>query len=129
VSQTPRKVYTPVDPGTFNVERRVDWFGTVRARAGILATDNWLLYATGGLAFGKITDTATVVQAIDTFGNALGFSFLCAANAPCYSGASSRTSAGWTAGAGTETMVTKNLSLKFEYLYVNLDRLESVGDL
>ncbi len=30
------------------------WFGTVRARAGILAAPTWLLYATGGLAYGGI---------------------------------------------------------------------------
>lgn len=32
------------------VEKKIDWFGTLRARAGFLVTPQWLLYATGGLA-------------------------------------------------------------------------------
>jgi outer membrane immunogenic protein len=36
-------------------------------------------------------------------------------------GSASRTHAGWTAGAGAEYAVTDNISLKAEYLFVQLD--------
>ena len=41
-------------PGDFNwaIESRLDWFGTVRGRAGV-AVNNFLFYATGGVAFGQ----------------------------------------------------------------------------
>jgi outer membrane immunogenic protein len=40
--------------------------------------------------------------------------------ANCFSGASSQTMVGWTVGAGGEYKFTSALSLKAEYLYVNL---------
>ena len=35
-------------------EAKIDWFGTVRGRLGWLVTDQVLLYATGGLAYGHV---------------------------------------------------------------------------
>lgn len=40
---------------------RVDAFGSVRARFGFLATPYFLIYGTGGLAFGQVRDSLTVV--------------------------------------------------------------------
>jgi len=40
--------------GTDDISARVDWLGTVRARAGYLITPNFLIYATGGLAYGAV---------------------------------------------------------------------------
>ena len=37
---------------------KLDWFGTVRGRAGVLVTPNALLYATGGWAYGRTTSSA-----------------------------------------------------------------------
>ena len=70
------------------------WFGTVRGRAGY-AVNNMLFYATGGLAFGTLHATS------------FGLS-------------ESRTSAGWTVGAGAEVGLTQNWSARFEYLYIDL---------
>jgi len=70
------------------------WFGTVRGRAGY-AFNNILFYATGGLAFGGLRG--------ETFGLA-----------------ESHTTAGWTAGVGTEFGLAQNWSAKIEYLYVDL---------
>lgn len=36
---------------SWNISNRLDWFGTVRGRAGI-AVDRFLIYGTGGVAFG-----------------------------------------------------------------------------
>lgn len=72
------------------------WYGTVRGRVGYAFNQNLLVYGTGGLAFGELK------------ANVLGLS-------------ESNTSAGWAAGIGAEFMITKNLSAKAEYLYVDLD--------
>jgi len=37
-------------------DARISWFGTARARAGVLITPTTLFYATGGLAFGGVRD-------------------------------------------------------------------------
>jgi outer membrane immunogenic protein len=77
--------------------RGLDWFGTVRARAGV-AFDRALIYATGGFAYGG------------GGGNNNGFVF--------DNGSSTRT--GWTVGGGVEYAFTNNLTAKIEGLYVNL---------
>jgi outer membrane immunogenic protein len=45
--------------GTLNASPKVDWFGTVRARLGFLVGST-LLYATGGLARGKVDHSANL---------------------------------------------------------------------
>ena len=78
---------------------KVDWFGTLRARAGYAPVDRMLLYGTAGLAYGKVrTDIANGI---------LG---------------SSRTKAGWTIGAGAEYALDANWTFKTEYLYADLGR-------
>jgi outer membrane immunogenic protein len=112
-------------PATFDASQKIEWFGTLRARLGYLPTDNLLLYATGGLAYGKVDESTDVVLppgVSNSTGN-FGFGYACGpfyGNTTCFSGAQSRTSAGWTAGGGVEYAFARNVSLKFEYLYVNL---------
>jgi hypothetical protein len=36
------------------------WFGTVRARGGVLVTPRVLFYATGGLAYGQVNSSETI---------------------------------------------------------------------
>jgi outer membrane immunogenic protein len=80
------------------ISSRYDWLGTLRGRAGF-AVDRTLLYATGGLAYARIN------QAYSDSGNVLQ---------------SSGQKNGWTAGGGVEYALTKNWSVKAEYLYVKL---------
>jgi outer membrane immunogenic protein len=35
-----------------SLQQKLEWFGTLRGRAGMLVTPNWLAYVTGGLAYG-----------------------------------------------------------------------------
>lgn len=84
------------------VGTKLDWYGTLRARAGVLATDRFLVYATGGLAYGRTKSY------IDTD---LGFSE-----------SRSKTKAGWTIGAGAEYAITDNVTFKTEYLYTDLGK-------
>jgi len=80
--------------------QQIDWFGTVRARGGILVSPTVLLYATGGLAYGAI-NTSEVIGILP------GFS-------------STSTNVGWTVGAGIEGVISGNWTAKLEYLYVDL---------
>jgi outer membrane immunogenic protein len=107
---------------TDSLSQKLDWFGTVRPRIGWLATDNLLLYGTGGLAYGRIEEqgSASFSRSASVVGPL--FSWICMTpNVPCFAGNSSRTAAGWTAGAGAEYRLPgTSASLKVEYLFVDL---------
>jgi outer membrane immunogenic protein len=92
-------------PGFFSSGQTLDWLGTVRGRLGVTPTAPWLLYVTGGLAYGEVK-------------NNLSFAF--PATTDFHSISTSNTNAGWTVGLGAEWMFTTNWSFKVEYLYVDL---------
>jgi outer membrane immunogenic protein len=98
--------------GSQTVTNQLDWLGTLRGRLGFLATPTWLLYGTGGLAYGGVRSTSSVFQTITpspgAFFGGVG------------SMASSSTRVGWTIGAGAEWMFAPNWSAKLEYLYYDL---------
>jgi outer membrane immunogenic protein len=91
---------------SINVESRMRWFGTVRARTGVVV-DNLLLYVTGGLAYARFNNALTVFE--DNPATAVAF-------------ANSRTRWGWTAGVGTEWAFAPNWSLKSEVLYMRFQQ-------
>ncbi len=89
---------------SWHTEAQIDWFGTIRGRLGY-AWDNVLFYGTGGAAYGKVElSGGESYRGEGSFNN--------------YSGSETRW--GWTAGAGVEYGITKNITLKTEYLYVDL---------
>ena len=99
-----------IDPskGPDQLSARYDWLGTARARVGVTAGTggNALFYATGGLAYGRVShqynyDIANIDDANQIF-------------------SSSNTAVGWTIGGGAEYALGRNWSLKAEYLYVHL---------
>jgi outer membrane immunogenic protein len=90
---------------TVALSEKIDWFGTVRGRAGVLATPTLLLYATGGLAYGEVDSNATIGAASTAFPNTGATNF------------------GWTAGAGIEGVIGGNWTARLEYLYVDLGRV------
>jgi outer membrane immunogenic protein len=101
------------DAATWAASKRVYWFGTARLRAGYLIAPSWLLYATGGVAYGK---TATSLSTADLTSG-------CIVNATiCGSGTASGIHAGWTAGGGVETKLSQHWTFKAEYLFVDLGR-------
>ncbi len=73
---------------------KTEWLGTARGRVGY-AFDRILLYVTGGGAYGNIEAIANGVS-------------------------NNNTEFGWTAGAGIEAALAYNLTVKVEYLYVDL---------
>lgn len=109
---------------TLSSEQRLHWFGTVRSRLGWLPTDSLLLFASGGLAYGRISQS-NVHQFNGNPGAGVAdgsppFNYSCNVNTVCFTGSSSRIRAGWTVGGGGEWRFQPRLSLKAEYLYVNL---------
>jgi outer membrane immunogenic protein len=74
------------------------WLSTVRGRLGY-AADRFMPFITGGAAFGDIKESVP------------GF------------GSANTTNAGWTLGGGLEFAVAQNWTVKAEYLYVDLGKL------
>jgi outer membrane immunogenic protein len=100
-----------------------DWLATIRGRAG-WSVQNWLLYVTGGAAWTNIGQTGHA-----EFISGCGGGPACTTNA-----SSSTTKAGWVAGAGVEYKVSRQWSVRAEYLHydfgstsANLPNLGSGG--
>jgi outer membrane immunogenic protein len=83
------------------------WGGTLRVRGGY-TVDRWLMFFTGGYAFGSLQHTNTtpggVVDRFNVTGNGL------------------------TAGGGFAYAITNNLSAKFEYRYYNFNGYNRPGN-
>jgi outer membrane immunogenic protein len=93
--------------------QKVDWLGTVRGRVGVTVTPDWLLYVTGGLAYGHVKATTSI-------NDFTGGSGVPCANIICGSGAVDSWRVGWTVGGGGEYRIASNWSVKLEYLYYDL---------
>jgi outer membrane immunogenic protein len=100
---------------TQSLSEKLEYLGTVRARAGY-AVDNWLFYGTGGLAYGQV-NSALNFAAPAAFGGQGSF----------FSGTTSDTRIGWTAGAGINYAVTRNWIVGAEYLHYDLGHTTVTG--
>jgi outer membrane immunogenic protein len=108
---------------TTQYDARISWFGTVRGRLGF-ATDGLLLYATGGLAYGRVqlsgsnTVNGVITDCVIGFCGTTPLTAVTALN-------SSKVNTGWTAGAGIEAAIanSRNWTWKLEYLYMDLGSL------
>jgi outer membrane immunogenic protein len=103
------------------MNRELDWFGTVRGRFG-LTFDRWLVYGTGGFAYGEVKYSADtnypIASTAENPNFVLGFpvSF-------------SDTRPGWTVGGGAEYALPGtygNWTIRGEYLFVSLTGGDSV---
>ena len=89
-----------------DVDSKLRYFGTVRARAGITVTPATLLYVTGGFAYGRVKHS---------------LHFPTAAGTPtAFRADASANHTGWTVGGGGEMRLGNNWSVKLEYLYIDL---------
>lgn len=91
-----------------SVSGKMDWFGTARARVGVIVGPA-LLYATGGGAFGNVSDSFAV-----TSGGTMA-------------GGASATKGGWAAGGGLEVALGQGWTGKLEYLRVDLGTVSAVA--
>lgn len=101
---------------TTSLESSIDWFGTLRGRAGYVVHDHLLLYVTGGLAYANVDHTLgddcpgcgdpVVAVAPATYGP--------------FSQSNDKTKVGWTIGGGGELLHDSHWVLRAEALYVDL---------
>lgn len=108
---------TFVPPGlvgtTVTLNQQIEWFGTFRARGGVLVAPSILFYVTGGLAYGSVKSDG-VLGAVAANGAALVAAF-----------SSKGTNLGWTVGGGVEAHLGGNWTAKAEYLYMDLGTFNS----
>ncbi len=90
--------------GTTTTRSALDWYGTLRGRAGIVIHDSLLLYATGGLAYANVDDTFSDTD------SPVGF----------FSQSNSKTKTGWTIGGGGELVHDSNWLIRAEGFFVDL---------
>lgn len=90
---------------TLNTSTSQDFIGTVRGRIGLTPAPEWLIFGTGGFAYGQFSSSANL-----SFSRA----------GDVYSGSTSNMRTGWAAGGGVEWAIAPQWSLKAEYLYVDL---------
>jgi outer membrane immunogenic protein len=100
---------------TTSVEQRMRWFGTLRGRLGFAATDNLLIYGTGGLAYGETEFSANIHRS----------AILIKFDVPA---STKDTRTGWTIGGGVEWALARNWSVKGEYLYYDLGDTTITGN-
>jgi outer membrane immunogenic protein len=112
----PAQAVTGGPPPTFPAatvayNEKLSWLGTVRARLGLTA-DRWVVYGTGGLAYGSVKNSGSVASSCGTGG---------ASSFPCTvaNWDDHVTKIGWTLGAGIEAAFSGAWSLKVEYLHVD----------
>jgi outer membrane immunogenic protein len=86
---------------------KLQWFGTVRGRAGFTITPSFLVYVTGGLAFGEVKSASTTFFTSTT---------------DAYAGTLDETRVGYAVGGGGEWMIAPKWSIKAEYLFVDLGK-------
>lgn len=90
-------------PAFYHIDRELDWLVTARGRLGVTFAENWLAYATGGVAIGNVD-----------------YRFVSNTPANVVVSGGGGTEVGYTVGGGVETKVTPNVSIGLEYLYTNL---------
>jgi outer membrane immunogenic protein len=114
-------------PAAAAYTEKLSWLGTLRGRVGI-ASDRTLFYATGGLAYGEVKNTgsATITGATTAPPRPpCSAAFPVIATCPLANWSNSAERVGWTLGGGIEQAFAGNWSVKVEYLYVDLGRVNT----
>jgi outer membrane immunogenic protein len=92
----------------------LEWFGTVRPRIGYVVFDRALVYATGGLAYGRLSASSN-------------YSTPDPGQPTSRPASLSATRTGWTLGGGVELAISSHVSVKLEGLYMDLGRANTLG--
>lgn len=102
-------------PINYTVEDSFDtnWILTVKPRLGMRASDNLLVYATGGVALASIKFSHEY-SAVSGGNSTESFS-------------GTTTQWGWVAGAGAEYAINDNLSFGAEYLYMDFGSISETN--
>jgi outer membrane immunogenic protein len=117
-----RSVFTPPFSGppslvtaTISSQSNTNWLFTARPRIGF-AADNWLLYATGGLA---VTDLHSSFAYTDNWAVSKGVAA---------GGGASGVKLGYAIGAGAEIGLSRNWTVKLEYLHVGFGSVSGTSN-
>ena len=94
---------------TYNTSAELEYFGTLRLRSG-WTVGNVLFYATGGLAYGRAAGKVSVMPGTPASPGLGG----------PYAGSDGKTMVGWTVGGGIEIALSEAISVKAEYLHLDL---------
>lgn len=100
-------------PFTGTTDQKLKWFSTTRLRGGFLLSDNVLLYATGGLASGRVSSSAAAT---------INVPGACVTPGPCPFGGAEKDKWGWALGAGLE-YADGPWQFRVEYLHYDLGTL------
>lgn len=95
---------------SFKQKNSVDWYSSARSRLGYAVSPTAILYATGGLAYGKVSTGVTASDGTNT-----------------ESASWKKNTFGYTVGGGTEIAMTDNLTFKTEYLYTDLGNAKTLN--
>lgn len=101
-------------PTDGTADQKLSWFGTLRGRIGFAGGPGWLLYVTGGFAFGQVKYSmlANEVPPGDLFISNMSID---------------KTRTGYVIGGGFERMINTRLSWKAEYQYIDLGSADASG--
>jgi outer membrane immunogenic protein len=103
----------PTDPSRIiRTAQNLEFFGTVRARAGYEVMPKLLVFGTGGLAYGMGRMETDLSRTGGCGGN------------NCQSGSKEEMLMGWTVGAGAEYALTNKVSIKAEYLHYDIGSID-----
>src|SRR5439155_2434495 len=100
-------------PFTYTAAQNLTWLGTLRARLGYAPVPHLLLYATGGLAYGR--------------GQAAAVFDITGVPMRNYRAVFSDLRVGWAAGLGAEYALADTWSARVEYLRYDLGAADAVG--
>jgi outer membrane immunogenic protein len=108
-----------------NYSAQIDWFGTVRLRAGyVWGNGNVFSYVTGGLAYGEVKTNGTSIVSGSVGVPVTSANSFSIAHAIGHSNVNT----GWTVGYGTEARIDfwglRNWTWKVEALYIDLGTLD-----
>lgn len=105
---------TPGDVFTIFSSANSDWLLTARPRIGFVAANNWLIYATGGVAVTRLhTDISFDDDNPSVFAEEAG--------------KIDATKVGYAVGGGVEAPLTNRLSVKADYLHVGFGNTAGVS--
>jgi len=93
-------------PAAYQFTRELNFLGAARLRAGFLASDDLLIYATGGIAYGSIDRAFVTTNGANSF--------------TAFDDNADEGAWGYQVGGGVETMLGGGWSLGAEYIYTNL---------
>jgi outer membrane immunogenic protein len=117
---------------SYRMSTSIDNLATIRGRLGFLATPGFLLYATGGLAFGdtsarlRVSQSASLARVNCGGGSSISNCANPMANQPVDLGTQTSSAdysdwrVGWVLGAGVEWKLATNWTVRGEYAYYNL---------